>query len=182
MAISFGACKSPDARKPITQNSGSFIDQSIARNKKLVAKEEAFIQKMIQQDSTKKYTASANGFWYYYNKHSTDSLNTKTPEFGDVVKFDYSINDLNGTVIYDEGELPTKRYAIDKEELFGGLREGLKLMKEGEIVTFIFPSHKAFGYYGDKNKIGTNIPIITKVSLHSITTENNSNTNSNSNN
>ena len=55
-------------------------------------------------------------------------------------------------------------------------------MKEGEVVTFIFPSHKAFGYYGDKNKIGTNIPIITKVSLHSITTENNSNTNSNSNN
>jgi len=180
--ISLGACKSPEARKPVTQNSGSFIDQSIARNKELVAKEEAVIEKMIQQDSTKEYTASANGFWYYYNKQTTDSLNIKTPEFGDVVKFDYTINDLNGNVIYDEGELPTKRYAIDKEELFGGLREGLKLMKEGEVVTFIFPSHKAFGYYGDKNKIGTNIPIITKVSLNSIITENDLNTNSNFNN
>jgi hypothetical protein len=44
-------------------------------------------------------------------------------------------------------------------------------MKEGEVVTFIFPSHKAFGYYGDKDKIGTNVPIKTKVTLHSITEE-----------
>jgi hypothetical protein len=48
-------------------------------------------------------------------------------------------------------------------------------MKEGEVVTFLFPSHKAFGYYGDKNKIGANIPIITTVSLYSIINETNNN-------
>ena len=48
-------------------------------------------------------------------------------------------------------------------------------MKEGETVTFIFPSHKAFGYYGDKDRIGTNIPIITEVTLNSITQEINTN-------
>lgn len=166
-------CKSPEARKPVSQSSGSFINESIERNRELVAREEAEIIEIIEQDSTREYLASNSGFWYYYNTRSTDSLNTETPEFGDVVKFDYSIQDLDGEMIYAEGELPTKRYAIDKEDLFGGLREGLKLMKEGEVVTFIFPSHKAFGYYGDKNKIGTNIPIITKVSLHSIINETN---------
>lgn len=170
-------CKTPEARKPVTQNSGTFINESIQRNKKLVAKEEAQILEIIERDSTTEYITSENGFWYYYNKRSTDSLNTNTPEFGDVVEFDYSIKTIDGQDIYAEGELPKKNYAIDKEELFGGLREGIKLMKEGEVVTFIFPSHKAFGYYGDKNKIGTNIPIITKVTLYSITEEPNKNNN-----
>jgi len=168
-------CKSPEARRPVTQNSGSFINESIERNRELVAKEEAVILKMIEQDSTKNYIASNNGFWYYYNEKSTDSLNLKMPEYGDVVRFDYNIRSLEGDYIYQVGEIPTKRYAMDREDLFGGLREGLKLMKAGEIVTFIFPSHKAFGYYGDKNKIGTNIPIITEVKLHTITQELNTN-------
>lgn len=177
LALIFGVmgCRSPEARKPVTQNSGSFINESIQRNKKLVAKEEALILELIKQDSTQEYIASKNGFWYYYNKKSTDSLNVEMPEYGDVVRFDYNIKDLNGTYIYTEGEIPTKRYAIDRENLFGGLREGLKLMKEGETVTFIFPSHKAFGYYGDKGKIGTNIPIITEVTLYKITQEINNN-------
>lgn len=169
--LAVAGCKSPEARRPVTQNSGSFINQSIERNKDLVAREEALIMKLIEQDTATNYLSSPNGFWYFYNKESKDSLNTDTPEFGDVVNFDYSIKSLEGQDIYAEGELPTKTYAIDKEELFGGLREGLKLMKEGEVVTFIFPSHKAFGYYGDKNKIGANIPIITKVTLNSITEE-----------
>lgn len=169
--LAVAGCKSPEARRPVTQNSGSFINESIERNKELVAREEAVILKMIEQDSATNYLSSPNGFWYFYNKESSDSLNTETPEFGDIVKFDYSIKSFEGTDIYADGELPTKTYLVDKEELFGGLREGLKLMKEGEVVTFVFPSHKAFGYYGDKKKIGTNIPIITKVTLHSITQE-----------
>ena len=61
---------------------------------------------------------------------------------------------------------------MDQEELFTGLREGLKLMKAGETYTFIFPSQKAYGYYGDENKIGRNTPIISQVTVNSITTKN----------
>jgi FKBP-type peptidyl-prolyl cis-trans isomerase len=60
---------------------------------------------------------------------------------------------------------------MDKQELFTGLREGLKLMKPGDDITFIFPSQKAYGYYGDDNKIGTNVPLICKVKLNTITQE-----------
>ena len=38
-------------------------------------------------------------------------------------------------------------------------------MKEGEVVTFIFPSQKAYGYYGDNDQIGRNEPLICEVSL-----------------
>ncbi|MDT0676102.1 gliding motility-associated peptidyl-prolyl isomerase GldI [Autumnicola musiva] len=171
------SCKPPEARYPVTQNSGSYIDQSVQRNKQLLSQEEAYIQEIIEQDSTRNYIASNSGFWYFYNQKNTDSINTEMPEFGDIVVFDYNISTLDGQPIYAEGEKPTKEYAVDQEKLFSGLREGLKLMKEGETVTFLFPSYKAFGYYGDKAKIGTNVPITAKVTLHSINTETNNESN-----
>ncbi len=166
--LMLGACKSPEARYPVSQNSGSYIRESVERNRELVAAEEEYIKNLMEEDSTTEYLASNDGFWYYYNKKSTDTLNIEMPEFGDLVKFDYSLSTLDGEPIYAEGEKPTREYAVDQEKLFSGLRQGLKLMKEGETVTFLFPSHKAYGYYGDKNKIGTNVPVKAKVTLHDI--------------
>ncbi len=164
------ACKTPEARKPVRKLSGSFINESISRNKKLAAYEEAKIQRIIDTDSTHQYISSTNGFWYYYTKK--DTISTVTPKFGDVVNFNYDVSKLDGTIIYHQSEIDTITYAIDKEELFFGLREGLKLMKAGEVVTFLFPSYQAYGYYGDDHKIGTNVPLITEVTLHRITKEN----------
>ncbi|AJR03686.1 gliding motility-associated peptidyl-prolyl isomerase GldI [Siansivirga zeaxanthinifaciens] len=161
------ACKSPEARRPISVKSGSFIDASVERNKKLNAKEEAIINKYMKLRKDNEYIASGNGFWYYYNvKNDVDSL--KTPDFGDIVNYNYNLKSFTGQTIYTTEELKTRTYTIDKEELFSGLREGLKLMKTGETVTFLFPSQKAFGYYGDENKIGSNTPIICEVTLNSI--------------
>jgi len=161
------SCKSPEARRPVSVSSGSFMKKSIHRNKELTAKEEAKIQKIIEQDSLNTYESSNGGFWYYY--HKKDTISTATPIFGDAVNFNYNIKDLNGRMIYEEEEIGTVNYTIDKEELFFGLREGLKLMKEGEIITFLFPSYQSYGYYGDDHKIGTNTPIISKVTLNKIT-------------
>lgn len=165
------SCKSPEARRPVSQNSGSYIDESVELNKEMIAKEEAYIKQVMGENTDTEFLNSAEGFWYYYNKKTSDSLNIKTPEFGDVVVFDYSISSIEGDPIYAEGEKPTREYAMDKEKLFTGLRQGLKVMKEGETVTFLFPSHKAFGYYGDQEKIGQNVPIMAKVTLHEIKEE-----------
>lgn len=162
------SCKTPEARKPISVKSGSFIDASVERNKQLNAKEQAHILKLIEGQKDNNYIASNSGFWYYYNiKTEIDTLST--PNFGDIINYNHNIKDINGAVIYSMDELKTRTYAMDQEELFTGLREGLKLMKTGETVTFIFPSQKAYGYYGDEKKIGANIPLICEVTINSIT-------------
>ncbi len=169
------SCKSPEARRPVTQKSGSYIDESIKRNKELVAAEEKQIQEIIEQDPENEYISSPSGFWYYYNEKDTSATNT--PEFGDMVEFDYSLETLDGQNIYTNEEIPTRTYVMDKEKLFTGLREGLKLMKRGETVTFLFPSHKAFGFYGDKGRIGADVPILSTVTLNKIIKENNNQNN-----
>lgn len=161
-------CKSPEARRPISVKTGSFIDASVERNKKLYAQEQLRIEKIIQQQKDKNFIASANGFWYHYiTKIELDSL--ITPQFGDLINYNYNVKTLNGKVIYSTETIDTLTYVMDKQELFTGLREGLKLMKTGETITFIFPSQKAYGYYGDGDKIGSNIPLICDVTIYSIT-------------
>ena len=41
-------------------------------------------------------------------------------------------------------------------------------MSEGDFATFLFPSHKVYGYLGDQKKIGINQPLIFKVQLNKI--------------
>jgi len=167
LLLAMVSCKMPEARRPISTKTGSFIDASVERNKKLNAQEQATIKKLMERDK-KDYIASESGFWYYYNtKVDIDTL--QTPDFGDIINFDYNVKDLNGSLIYSKDDIKDKTYVMDKEELFTGLREGLKLMKTGETVTFLFPSLKAYGYYGDQNKIGSNVPLICEVTVHSIT-------------
>ena len=82
--------------------------------------------------------------------------------------YTYGVKDLNGNWIYSPKKTQEKNYYVEQEELFIGLREGLKLMKKGEKITFIFPSKLAYGYYGDGDRIGTDKPLIYQVTIHNI--------------
>jgi gliding motility-associated peptidyl-prolyl isomerase len=163
----FFGCNQPEVRRPVSVKSSSFIDKSVALNKSLNNEQHERIQHIIQNNPETKFIASPNGFWYYYNvKVEGDSI---TPKFGNIVNFNYDVTDFNNATIYSQEELKTQNYAMDQEEIFSGLREGLKFMKAGETITFLFPSDKAYGYYGDENKIGANISIICTVTINSIT-------------
>ena len=166
------SCKSPEARRPIQNNSGTFISNSAERNKAIFEKEETQITQILDANTDQPYLSSDSGFWYYYNKK--DTLQTKVPQFGDHVSFSYNVKKLNGTTVLSENEIGLQKCIIDKsnQELISGIRDGLKLMKEGETITFLFPSYKAFGYYGINNKLGTNVPVQCTVTLNTITKTN----------
>ena len=169
------SCKSPEARKPVQRTSGTFINISAERNKELFEKEKALITEIINADSKNKYITSNSGFWYYYN--TQDTLQTQMPKYGDRISFQYDVKKLNGTLILSENDIGIQDYLVDKsnQELISGLRDGVKLMKEGETITFLFPSYKAYGYYGIEDKLGANVPIQCTVTLNTInqTNENN---------
>lgn len=162
------SCESQEARHPIKNHSGSFIKESAIKNKKLYDQERDFLEKLIAEDPSRHYISSEYGFWYYYK--TKDTLNSPKPQVGDYVQFLYDIKNIRDELIISEEENGIQHYKIDQtnQDLFSGIREGLKLMKEGEEIIFLFPSYKAYGYYGLANKIGANIPIKSTVKLISI--------------
>lgn len=169
LGIMITSCSQQQARRPVSHSSGTFMKESIERNKKLVANEETQIDSIIKSNPAIKYIASDKGYWYHYEmENTTDSIR---PKRGDVAFFDYEIKDLKGNVIYTQAELKPQVYYVDKQNIMMGLRDGIKLMNEGEKVTFLFPSHMGFGYHGDNNRIGTNQPLICTVTLNDIKPE-----------
>lgn len=164
VGLLLSCCSQQKARNPISHSSGTFMKESIDRNKKLVAGEERKIDSLIKIDTTNKYIASSKGYWYRYDvKNINDTLR---PKKGDIAHYTYEIKDLDGNVIYSELELRPQTYRVDKEQkMIIGLRHGLKLMHKNETVTFLFPSHMAFGYHGDNRRISQNVPLIYTVTL-----------------
>ena len=163
--MTYISCKQQQqVRMPISRSSGTFMKESAVRNKKLIAGEEGKIDSIIKSNPKIQYIASKKGYWYYYEtKNERDTLR---PKKGDVVQFDYEIMDLKGNVVYSEVELKPQTYIVDKQNIMMGLRDGIKLMHKNEKVTFLFPSHMAYGYRGDLKRINTNQPLICSVTLN----------------
>lgn len=164
----FIGCSKIEPRRPINPKpSTTLLKETIDESKKLNKYEDLRIAAMIKNDTTNAYIQSANGFWYTYIHKIEEDL--PTPKVGDEVLIQYTISNLNDSIIYDIRDLGLKTYKIDKEDFISGLQKGIKLMKTGETITFVLPFYNAFGIIGDGKKIGSNTSIKSKVTLIKIT-------------
>lgn len=157
----FLACGEPEPRRPVKASGGNFLKESVARSKQLLASQEAMIKKIMASDSSRVYLESGDGSWYSYLKRNENGLQP-APE--DLVTLTYDILTLENDTLYSTDEIGVIRYKVDKQELFPGLRDGVKLLREGESAIFLFTSPLAYGYLGDKDRIGPNVPV--KSTLH----------------
>ncbi|CAL2077610.1 gliding motility-associated peptidyl-prolyl isomerase GldI [Tenacibaculum dicentrarchi] len=154
------SCKEPQARHPKKQGTVNFYKEVVKKNKKLNALEKKRLENWISKDSTHTYKASKNGFWYRYVVK--DTVSTVLAKSTNTVLLSYDISDINGNVIYQKQE---RTYKVDQQDFIPALQDGIKLMKKGEIITFVIPSYRAFGVIGDGKKIMVNQPIQSTVTL-----------------
>lgn len=157
------ACGGPEPRRPVQVKTGRFFKESVERGKKLLAAEENLIRQVIESDSIHEYHHSASGSWYYYDVRNDDA--DYTPQTDDIVTMTYNVLTMEGDTIYSTEDVGLVTYRVDRQELFPGLRNSVKLLKEKETATFFFPSSLAYGYHGDNNKIGINVPIKSTISI-----------------
>ena len=162
LVFSLASCGSPEPRRPVKVKSGSF-NASVERSKKLLALEEGMMNTIMAKDSLRVYEHSAAGAWYYYEQKNEAAAYTPQPD--DLVTLTYNVISFSNDTIYSGEEIGILKYKVDKQELFTGLRNSIKLLKEMETATFLFPSSLAYGYHGDNNKIGINVPIKSTITL-----------------
>lgn len=156
-------CGGPEPRRPKEVKSGSYFKESIERSKALLAKEEKWIQDIIEKDTLHVYEHSASGSWYYYELKNEES--DYFPQADDLVTLSYNIVSFENDTIYSMEDMGIQQYKVDKQELFPGLRNSVKLLREQERATFLFPSSLAYGYHGDGDKIGVNVPLKSTIMI-----------------
>lgn len=157
------SCREPEARWPVEAKSGSFLKLSAERNRRLLEQEEALMAELMARDSAHTYLESASGTHYYYVVRSETAGYQPQPD--DLVTLRYNLTTWNNDTLYREAEIGTLRYKVDKQELFPGLRNSVKLLQEGETAVFLFPSSLGYGYHGDNDRIGPNLPLKSRITL-----------------
>lgn len=166
------SCEGPTPRHPVKRNTTSSIQVSIERSKKLLALEESIIKQVIAEDSLNNYYNSDSGSRYFYVKKNEASDVKAQPD--DVVTLTYNILSLTNDTLYSMQDIGIIKYKVDKQELFPGLRNSVKLLKENETATFLFPSSLGYGYPGDGDKIGINMPVKSTIAVIKIEKQNDS--------
>lgn len=154
------SCKEPEARRPKKQGTANFYKEVVKKNKKMNALEKKSLEDWISKEKVYTYNVSEDGFWYRYIVK--DSINTNKPKPENTVLLSYNIADIYGNILYENKEIS---YKVDKQDFIPALQDGIKLMKKGEIITFVIPSYRAFGVIGDGEKIMVNQPIQSTVTL-----------------
>ena len=147
--VLLSSCAKKEARRPVMVKTDTFLKESAKKNRALLEDQEAVMDSIIAKDTLHTYLKSEDGFKYYYVTENTEA--TYKPAFGDMVDFTYSLSDIYGKEIYSKEDTKVITYYVDKQELF------------------FFPSEIAFGYHGDKEKIGVNKPIRAQVHILKIT-------------
>lgn len=151
------SCQNPKPRAPLNKKKSTFLISSAARNKRLFEEEELRLLQSAKNDSLHEFEKSSSGFLYAYEKKAAASVSL--PKKGEKILFRYQIEDLEQNIIYDKNTLGIVEYSLDQEELLPALRLGLRMMKSGEVVVFLFPSYLCYSYQGDGDKVGVNQPL-----------------------
>ena len=157
LLVFFVSCQEIKPRQPINKKEVSNISSSAKRNKNLFAHEELLLNAAAKEDSSYIYKKAPSGYLFAYLNKSSDYF--KSPQKGELVSFEYSIETLQKELLYNKKELGIVRYRIDQEDLLPALREGLRIMKVNEVVVFLFPSYLCYGYQGDGDKVGISQPL-----------------------
>lgn len=77
----------------------------------------------------------------------------------------YSVKLLNGNLLYSSEKDGVKEFRIGHGGVESGLEEGILLLRVGDKVKFIVPSHLAFGLLGDQNKIPPGATLVYDLEL-----------------
>jgi FKBP-type peptidyl-prolyl cis-trans isomerase FkpA len=136
----------------------------IEANKIYVKRESDEIDQYVARRNWK-MTTTGTGLRYMITQKGDGKV---TPMTEQLVKVDYKISLLDGTVCYTSEKDGPKEFMVGKDNIESGLHEGIQLLHAGDEATFILPSHLAHGLLGDGNKIPAKASVIYEIKLISI--------------
>ena len=102
LILVFCSCLENNVRYPLNKIKKTFLSDSAARNKILLAREELMIKESAKKDSLLSFNNSQKGFLYAYVKKVSERK--PLPQKGTRLRFSYKVEDLNKKMLYPKNE------------------------------------------------------------------------------
>jgi FKBP-type peptidyl-prolyl cis-trans isomerase len=146
------------------QDTGKIKEHLVNANKIFVENEAEQIAAYQERHKLEMKT-SGTGLRYLIFSNGKDTVH---PKPGDTVSVNYQVYLLDGTFCYNTESTPVD-FLIGKDEMPRGMEEAIEMMHTGDSSVIILPSHLAYGFTGDGDKIPGNSATIYYLSLKKIT-------------
>ncbi len=159
LVLAFIGCDTqPVQEKPV--NPAEYKQPLIKANQTLVEMEEQDIENYITRQNWS-MTETGSGLRYLIYEKG----NGRKVEGGLVVQCAYETKLLTGKVCYNSDNLGPKEFLVGKGGVESGLEEAVLLLREGDKVKLILPSHLAFGLVGDDDCIPKKAVVVYDLQL-----------------
>ncbi len=138
-----------------------FIQDSLMEaNQFLLQRDSELIQSYVDRHNFK-MKITPDGLWYdIYKKSDGKKLHN-----GDIIRYKYKIELLDGTVCYSSDKDGIKQMKIGSSGKETGLGKGFLMMRAGEKAKFILPPYLAYGLVGDMKKIPARSALVYDVEV-----------------
>ena len=136
------------------------LETYIQMNRQMVADEQNIIEKYIA-DKGLVMNRTETGLWFNISEAGTGENVNK----GKIVKLNYSIRLLDGSLLYSSDESGAKEFLVGQGGVETGLEEGILMLKKGSKASFIMPPHLAHGLIGDDDKIPSRAILLYDVEI-----------------
>lgn len=160
LITNFGCNSSQETEQPVFVDETQIEDTLIKANKFLLERDKELIESYISRRNWH-MQVTESGLWYEIYQH-TDSRQVK---FGDIVKYNYVLSLLDGTICYTSEKSAPGEIKIGQSGKEFGLDEGLLKMRKGEKAHFILPPHMAHGLIGDMEKIPARSVVVYDIEI-----------------
>lgn len=128
-------------------------------NTVLQSVEEEQIDSFVSARKDLSFEPSSTGYYLAVKKSGDGSA----VQNGDVVRVEYRILQLDGTLLYDYTGSSAKIQKVGSGRRNKALNEVLQRMREGGSAVLVTPSLYAYGALGDKNKIMPRTPLVYEI-------------------
>jgi FKBP-type peptidyl-prolyl cis-trans isomerase FkpA len=152
------------------QNQQKDFDETQLKNQFIKANKQVVVKESDEMDYYQKshqmpFIKTTTGIRYYVYKPSAKGDSIKTD---DIVKINYTLSLLDGTVCYSSNTGGVKEIKVGMEDVEVGLHKALPYLKNGDKALILIPSHLAHGLLGDMKKIPPQSPILYDVEILSV--------------
>lgn len=106
-----------------------------------------------------------SGTGLQYEIYQSDIHEKISASPGDAIIFSYTLYLLNGNKIEEYTPDHPRTVILGTTEIPEGLKQALMMMKKGECGRFIVPSHLAYGFSGDGDKIPSRASLLYDIHI-----------------